>query len=410
MRIIALDVHRSFAQTAILENGKLRDAGKIDLEYSRLLRFARKLKPDDEIVIEATGNTSAIVRVLLPFVGRVVIANPILVRAIAWAKVKTDKIDAAVLAKLHASGFLPEVWMPDEETEARRRVVAERTQLVSQMTRLKNRIQSVLHANLIPPYKGVLFSQRGRAWLEAQPLAEDQRRVIVRHAGELDRLGAELAEVDKSLAQKALEEPQVKRLMTITGVNSTVAMSVLAAIGDIHRFSSPEKLVSYFGLNPRVRQSGDKPAYHGRITKQGRAHARSMLVEAAWVISGAPGPLRAFFIRIRDKRGKHVAAVATARKLAVIVWHILSKDEDYTWDRPALLQWKLRKLELKAGHPSRRGGRQKGSAAAYSNKSVRDSERETIANAEDEYRRFVATWKQQSPKGRSGATNEVRRS
>ena len=406
MRIIALDVHRSFAQTAILENGKLRDAGKIDLEYSRLLRFARKLKPDDEIVIEATGNTSAIVRVLLPFVGRVVIANPILVRAIAWAKVKTDKIDAAVLAKLHASGFLPEVWMPDEETEARRRVVAERTQLVSQMTRLKNRIQSVLHANLIPPYKGVLFSQRGRAWLEAQPLAKDQRRVIVRHAGELDRLGAELAEVDKSLAQKALEEPQVKRLMTITGVNATVAMSVLAAIGDIHRFSSPEKLVSYFGLNPRVRQSGDKPAYHGRITKQGRAHARSMLVEAAWVISGAPGPLRAFFIRIRDKRGKHVAAVATARKLAVI----LSKDEDYTWDRPALLQWKLRKLELKAGHPSRRGGRQKGSAAAYSNKSVRDSERETIANAEDEYRRFVATWKQQSPKGRSGATKEVRRS
>jgi transposase len=410
MRLIALDVHRSFAQTAILENGKLRDAGKIDLEYSRLLRFARKLKPDDEIVIEATGNTSAIVRVLLPFVGRVVIANPILVRAIAWAKVKTDKIDAAVLAKLHASGFLPEVWMPDEETEARRRVVAERTQLVSQMTRLKNRIQSVLHANLIPPYKGVLFSQRGRAWLEAQPLAEDQRSVIVRHAGELDRLGAELAEVDKSLAQKALDEPQVKRLMTITGVNATVAMSVLAAIGDIHRFSSPEKLVSYFGLNPRVRQSGDKPAYHGRITKQGRAHARSMLVEAAWVISGAPGPLRAFFIRIRDKRGKHVAAVATARKLAVIIWHILSKDEDYTWNRPALLQWKLRKLELKAGHPSRRGGRQKGSAAAYSNKSVRDSERETIANAEDEYRRFVATWKQQSPKGRSGATKEVRRS
>ena len=410
MRIIALDVHRSFAQTAILEDGKLRDAGKIDLEYSRLLQFAKKLKPDDEIIIEATGNTSAIVRLLLPFVGRVVIANPILVRAIAWAKVKTDKIDAAVLAKLHASGFLPEVWMPDEETEARRRVVAERTQLVSQMTRLKNRIQSVLHANLIPPYKGVLFSKRGRAWLETQPLAEDQRRVILRHAGELDRLGAELAEVDKSLAQKALDEPQVKRLMTITGVNSTVAMSVLAAIGDIHRFSSPEKLVSYFGLNPRVRQSGDKPAYHGRITKQGRAHARSMLVEAAWVISGAPGPLRAFFIRIRDKRGKHVAAVATARKLAVIIWHILSKDEDYTWNRPALLQWKLRKLELKAGHPSRRGGRQKGSAAAYSNKSVRDSERETIANAEEEYRRFVATWKQQSPKGRSGATNEVRRS
>ena len=144
----------------------------IDLERSRLLQFAKvRLKPDDEIIIEATGNTNRlIVRLLSPFVGRVAIANPILVRAIAWAKIKTDKIDAAVLAKLHASGFLPEVWMPDEETETRRRVVAERAQLVSQITHLKNRIQSVLHANLIPPYKGILFSPRGRTWLTAQPL------------------------------------------------------------------------------------------------------------------------------------------------------------------------------------------------------------------------------------------------
>jgi transposase len=135
LRIIALDVHRSFAQTAILKNGKLRDAGKVDLERNRLLQFARKLKLDDEIVIEATGNTSSIVRLLSPFVGRVVIANPILVQAIAWAKVKTDKIDAAVLAKLHASGFLPEVWMPDEETETRRRVV----EIDSRRSRIKSR-------------------------------------------------------------------------------------------------------------------------------------------------------------------------------------------------------------------------------------------------------------------------------
>jgi transposase len=281
MRIIALDAHRSFAQMAVLENGAIRDVGKVDLERGRLLRFAKSLKPDDEIVLEATGNTSAIVRLLSPFVARVVIANPNLVRAIAWAKVKTDKIDARMLAKLYASGFLPEVWMPDEESETRRRLVAERTQLVAQMTRLMNRIQSVLHTHLIPPYQGSLFSPRGRAWLETLPLAEDQRRVVRRHAGELDRLGAELAELDRKLAQTDLEDPQVRRLMTITGVNATVAMSVLAAIGDIKRFSSPQKLVSSFGLNPKVRQSGDKPAYHGRISKQGRAHARSMLVEAA---------------------------------------------------------------------------------------------------------------------------------
>ena len=107
--------------------------------------------------------------------------------------------------------------MPDEETETRRRVVAERTQLVAQVTRLKNRIHSVLHANLIPPYKGSLFLKRGKVWLMAQPLAKDQRRVVLRHVGELERLGGELAQVDKSLAQTALQEPRVKRLMTITG-------------------------------------------------------------------------------------------------------------------------------------------------------------------------------------------------
>ena len=241
-------------------------------------------------------------------------------------------------------------------------------------------------------------------------MAEDQRRVVLRHAGELERLGSELAEVDKSLALVALEEPRARRLMTIPGVNVNVALSILVAVGDIKRFSSPEKLVSYFGLNPRVRQSGDKPAYHGCITKQGRSNARAMLVEAAWVISRGPGPLHAFFQRIHAKRGRQVATVATARKLAVIVWHMLTKEEEDTWGCPALLDWKLRKLELAAGFPSRRGGKTKGSAADYSNKAVRDREREVIGNAEEVYRRFGASWKQHSPVRCSDATSEVRRS
>ena len=144
MRVIGLDIHRSFAQVAILENGQVHEGGRVLLDRDRLVAFAKKLRRDDEIVLEATGNSAAVAKLLSPFVGRVVIANPLLVRAIAWAKVKTDKIDAAVLAKLQASGFLPEVWLADEATEARRRLVTERTQLVSHMTRLKNRIHSIL--------------------------------------------------------------------------------------------------------------------------------------------------------------------------------------------------------------------------------------------------------------------------
>ncbi|MGE5777945.1 MAG: IS110 family transposase [Hyphomicrobiales bacterium] len=408
MRIIGLDVHRSFAEVAILENGKLRSGGRIVLQHEPVVAFARTLRADDEVVLEATGNSAILVRLIAPFVRRVVVANPVQVRAIAWAKVKTDKIDAGVLAKLHASGFLPEVWVPDEETQTRRRVAAERTQLVSHMTRLKNRIQSVLHANLIPRYAGALFGKRGRAWLDAQPLPEDQKRTIARHLGELDRIGAELAELDKVLANEALGDDRVRRLMTIGGVNAVVAMSVLAAIGEITRFSSPEKLVSYLGLNPRVRQSGERPAFHGRITKQGRAHARAMLVEAAWSVVSGPGPLRAFFLRIRAKRGNQVAAVATARKLAVLIWHLLSKGQDYAWSRPALLQWKLRELELKAGSPSRRGGNKPGPARDYSLKTVRDKERQWLGLAEEEYRRFVDAWKPRPPEKRTGAAKGER--
>jgi transposase len=407
MRVIGLDVHRSFAQIAILESGVVKDHGRFAMDRSAVLAFANALSKDDEVVLEATGNTAAIVRLLTPFVRRVAIANPLQVRAIAWAKVKTDKIDAAVLARLHAAGFLPEVWMPTEQVELQRRSIAERAQLVSQMTRLKNRVQSVLHANLIPRETGNLFSKKGRMRLEQLAIPADQKRLVARHLAELDRLGAELAVVDKDLAQRALDDPDVKRLMTIGGVNSIVAASVLAAVGDIKRFSSPEKLVSYLGLNPSVHQSGDHPAFHGHITRQGRGHARAMLVEAAWSLAPAPGPLRAFFQRISAKRGKQVAAVATARKLAVLVWHLLTKKEDYAWTRPALLQWKMRELELKAGHASRRGGNKPGPARDYSLKTVRDKERTWLGLAEEEYRRFAAAWKTHPPAQRTPADQKA---
>lgn len=397
MRVIGLDIHRSFAQIAILDGSVVKDHGRVAMERGAMLVFASTLSNEDDVVLEATGNTAVTVRLLAPFVHRVVIANPLQVRAIAWAKVKTDKIDAAVLARLHAAGFLPEVWMSTEEVELQRRCIAERTQLVSQMTRLKNRIQSVLHANLIPRVPGHLYSKKGRARLDSLDLPPDHKRLVLRHMDELDRLASELAVLDKDLAARALEDPNVKRLMTIGGVNAIVGASVLAAIGDIKRFSGPEKLVSYLGLNPSVHQSGDHPAYHGHITHQGRGHARAMLVESVWSLVSAPGPLRAFFQRIATKRGKQVAAVATARKLAVLIWHMLTKGEDYAWTRPALMQWKLRELELKAGHASRRGGNKRGPACDYSLKTVRDKERAWLGMAEEEYRRFAGAWKTKPP-------------
>src|SRR4029079_10026829 len=151
------------------------------------------------------------------------------------------------------------------------------------------------------------------------------------HLGLIAQIDEALTVVQTDITQHALHDSTIRRWMTLPGIDGTVAASVDAAIGNIQRFSDPQRLVAYLGLNPSVRQSGEGPAYHGRITKQGRGHARGMLVEAAWVAARSPGPLRAFYKRIASRRGKHIAAVATARKLAVIIWHMLSKDEDYIW-------------------------------------------------------------------------------
>ena len=398
-RVIGMDIHRTFGEVVIWEDGKLRHAGRVDMTRTALEGFGKTLHATDEVVIEATGNCMAVSRVLSPFVARVVIANPLQVKAIAHAHVKTDKVDAGTLASLYAAGYLPEIWTPDAVTERKRRLVARRYQIVRHRTRIKNEVHAILHAHLIPPCPHAdLFSRVGRAWLERQPVPDDERFAIARHVRELDRLGEDLAALDREIAGEALDDTSVARLITITGVNLVVATGLVAAIGDIRRFSSPQKLVSYFGLNPRVRQSGLGAAHHGRISKSGRSHARAMLVEAAWAAAKAPGPLHAFFVQSRAKRGHQIAAVALARKLTVLCWHLLTKETDYRWVRPALVANKRRAMELQSGQPQKKGNTP-GPAHAYNIKALRDQEMDIARHAEQAYEHFVAQW-QTRPKVR----------
>jgi hypothetical protein len=176
----------------------------------------------------------------------------------------------------------------------------------------------------------------------------------------------------------------------------------VAAIGDVHRFGSPKKLVSYVGLDPRVRQSGEAPARHGHISKQGSAEARHMLCEAAWVLIRTPGPLRAFYERVRARRGTQIALVATARKLSVLFWHLLTRDEDYAFERPSLTRRKLRALELKTQEGWRRG-RYSG-PRVHETKKDRDREMEFAEQMETAYRRLIADWEPTPPRRGAGAT------
>src|SRR5919199_648332 len=364
-RCIGLDVHRDFAQVAILENGIMTDAGRVDCRSGPLRAWAGTLHADDEVALEATGNTEAIVALIAPHVARVVVSNPVRTRAIAEAKIKTDKVDASVLAQLLAADYLPSVWQPDETTQMLRRLVARRARLVRQRTRLKNQVHATLHRNLISGCPATdLFGKRGRSWLKQIPLPTDERDALESNLRVLDLLGEELAQADAACARAATSRSDVRRLMTIPGLDFAAALALVAATGDVHRFGSPQQLVSYLGLDPRVRQSGNRPAQTGlHITKVGRAHARGMLTEAAWSVARTPGPLRAFFDRIRARRGPQIAVVALARKLAVLVWHLITREQDYLWARPALMASKYRRPEPRAGAPHARGRR--GPAASY---------------------------------------------
>src|ERR671912_894109 len=236
MRVIGLDIHRVFAEAVMLEDGVVRRLGRVGMTRDHLAAFAKTLAHDDHVVGEATGNASAVAEVIRPHVGRVVIANPRQVRLIAEARVKTDVVDATVLARLYASGFLPEVWVPDQRTLALRRRVTPRNQIVRQRARLKTIIQSILHAHLVPPCPHAdLLGPKGRTWLLEQPLPPDEQDAVARHLREHDRLSEDLRVVEREIARDALADPDAKRLMTIPGIDMVVATGLQAAVGPVER-------------------------------------------------------------------------------------------------------------------------------------------------------------------------------
>lgn len=345
MRWIGLDIGRDYAHAAVVEGkGPARKLGRVRMG-DEFRAFAAALGPDDIVALEASTNTWTLAELLGRHAGKVVVSNPLRTRAIADAKRKTDDIDAATLAELLAADYLPEVWQPDAATRRLRRLVAHRAGLVRDRTATRNRVAAVLARCLLRPPVSDAFGVRGRAWLADLDLPPDERLALDTSL-RLDRaLGVEIELAERAIAVALVDDRRIGRLLTIPGIGLVTGAGILAVIGDIRRFPRPAKLVSYLGLDPRVRQSGDRPARGGHISRAGQAHARGLLTEAAHAAVRSPGPLATFFVRLRARRGGGVAIVATARKLAVLVWHLLTKDEAYRAGDPNRAAAKHRALE-----------------------------------------------------------------
>ncbi len=345
-RSIGLAVHKEVVEVcAIDESGRRLFRRRIRCTREVLLDFAGELTENDAIALEVTTNAWAVADLLAPFVDRVVVSNPMKTKAIAEAKVKTDKVDAEVLAQLLRCDYLPSVWVPDDATKTLRQLTSRRERLVSERTRLKNRIQSVLAGLLVPVPVKTLFSQAGLEWLAECDLPADQRALIESDLRLIDSVDTDIDRLEETLRQEAWQDPRVRLLMTIPGVDYCVALTLLAALGDLSRFEDGDHAASYLGLTPSIKQSAGK-CWHGPITKQGNTHARWMLTQAAQNMARHPSPLGVSFRRLAKRKCWNIAVCAMARKLVTIAWLMLKNNEPYRYANPSTTQQKLSRLRV----------------------------------------------------------------
>jgi transposase len=327
-----LDVHRHYTvYTRVDEAGRVLAQDKVANEA--LPEAIGHLDGPCQVVLEATGNWGYIADLLTPLVDELVLAHPLKVRAIAAAKVKTDKIDATILAQLLRTDLVPRAYLAPPAIRALRDLLRLRASLVRTRTSLKNRVHALLAKRGLRAPVTDLFGKRGRCWLGEQPLSPVHRQAVEAYLAVIDALEREIARVSQEIDGQAQERDEVAWLTTIPGAGRYTALFILAEIGDIHRFPDGDRLAAYAGLVPAVRASGGR-ARLGPVTKQGSPWLRWLLVETIHRAVRRPGCLRERYQRLCRRKGTAVAIVATARFLATCIYAMLAEGRPFE-ERPS---------------------------------------------------------------------------
>ena len=325
-RFVGLDVHKYYLIAAAVDADRQEVMGPRRVPLVRLDTWVHKtLTPQDAVVFESTTNAFQLYDDLFPHVHSVTVVHPPHVSLITRAQVMTDKIAARTLAKLHAVGLLPSIWVPPLAVRDQRALVAQRTKMVRLSTQAKNRLHAVLHRHHLLPPAGKLFEpEMHEWWLDLEVSALERARIQC----DLDTLvfaQGQIEHLEEVMVALAVQDERVLLLLQLPGVGLITAITLLAAIGDITRFPLAKHLVGYSGLGARVHDSG-QTRRTGRITKAGRRDIRGAMVETAHTAVRSHPHWQAELERLEPRLGKNKAIVAIARKLLVAVWHILSKD------------------------------------------------------------------------------------
>jgi transposase len=347
MLYTGLDLHRSFSYvTTVDDNGKIVGQKKLP-SNGEVVDFLKEFDQTMAVAIESTPSWYWLYDHLEEEGFDVKLSHPLKTKAIAYARVKTDKVDSATLAHLLRSDLLPLSYVPERPVRLNRELLRYRASLVKVQTGIKNKVHNILAKNNISHTYSDLFGREGMTFLHSLCLPDNYKIALEGYLSVLEAVRQEIKVASRRVQELAQQDLDAMLLMTVPGVGYYSALLIRSGIGDIKRFPSAKQLCSYAGLVPSTYASGNT-CYHGHITKQGSRWLRWILIEAAIHAVKRPGPLRCFYRKIERKKGGKVAKVATARKLLEWIYHILRDGETFL---------QVEKLaELGGGEPAKRTG------------------------------------------------------
>lgn len=362
LRYLGLDVHKHYLIAIGVNAAKEQVYGPVRVDLQRLDGWAKKaLLPTDAVVLEMTTNTWQVYDELKPFAHSVTVVHPPHVALITRAQVMTDNLAALKLARLHAAGMIPALWVPPPEVRELRALLAHRRLQVRLATQAKNRLHAVLHRHHLAPPAGDLFAPAQRAWWQSLKVSAVEQTRLASDLATLDFANTQKRALEEMLTTLAAQDARMPLLLQLSGFSLVNSLTVLAAIGDITRFAHAEQLVGYAGMGARVHDSG-MTTRTGKITKAGRRELRAALVEAAQVAVLHHPHWRAELARLEPRLGRNKAIVAIARKLLVAVWHILTEQVADKHAESAAVARKLMQHAYRLGKQNRRAGER---TAAY---------------------------------------------
>jgi transposase len=322
---VGMDVHRKRSQVAIVDDAGVQQRNRnVANDPAKLVPILGALAPGTSVAFEAAYGWGWLVELLEELDLEPHLVHPSRCKAIASARLKNDKVDAATLAQLLRADLLPEAWIAPQATRDLRALLRHRASLVRLGTTCKNRVHAVLADRGIGEDQS-LWTGPGRAWLAGLELPPVPRAIIDDCCGLLDALATPIGRLEREISAMAKPDPRVQALMALPGVGRLTAMTLVAEIGDITRFPTARKLCAWAGLTPQVRNS-DRKVRHGHITKQGSPWVRGILQEAAQTAKRSPMVAPAYG-QLARRRGRNIATVAIARRLLARSFHILTQLE-----------------------------------------------------------------------------------